>query len=562
MPKITTTRRDLEKLLGKARDPEAFRRDLLKVKGELDDWGDAPEGSDCEVKVELNDTNRPDTWTPEGIARQLKGCWGEGYPSYDFLTQDPIGEVHVDPKLETIRPYIGAFVAKGPAVDDSMLRSLIQTQEKLSDTFGRKRKDIAAGIYKLNLVKLPVSYGVIAPDAEGFVPLGETKTMTPKEILENHPKGQEYAVCLKDFSQYPILKGDDGRVLSMPPIINSADLGAVEVGDSELFVEFTGTSLEVMNVAVSVMAADMADRGFTISRVETVYPYETPWGSKVRFPHHPKCQVSSTLAEINKSLGIELSIAEAKDLLERYGLTVEQEGDTMNVIAPFYRNDLLHPMDVVEDVAICRGYDSFPRIMPSDFTVGRLSDVELSSGRFRERMVGLGFQELSTPVLTHGNNLTEKMTRDGADLVEILNPMSENYGVVRNSLLPTLLEVEERSHRSAFPHRTFECGEIARKAPDNVMGTETRRFLSALVTHAEAGFAEVHAQLDSLLTGLGYSYRLEAKDLDGYLGGRSGEVFVNEQKIGSIGEIHPQVLEHWGVKFPSAGFELDIECLS
>lgn len=561
MPTIQTTQRDLEGLLGGPVEPEGLIRDLLWTKGELKSWGDEA-GGDREVKIELNDTNRPDTWTPEGIARQLKGCKGQGYPSYDFLTLDPVGTVEVAPEMEAIRPFVGAFLAKGPAIDDEMLRSLIQTQEKLSDTFGRRRKDIAAGIYKLDLVKLPVRYGSIAPDDEGFVPLGEATAMSPARILEEHPKGQEYASCLEGLEKYPLLRGADDRVLSMPPIINSADLGAVEVGDSQLFVEYTGTSIEVMNVAIAITAADMADRGFQIERIATKYPYDTPWGREVAFPFDPGSCLDVTLTQIGKGLGIELPEEEVVELLERFGLTVERKGGgVLGVQAPFYRNDLLHAMDIVEDVAICRGYDSFPHHPPTSYTVGRLTPVETCSQRVRQRLVGLGFQELATPVLTHRDSLTEKMACGGEGLVEILNPMTENFGVIRNRLLPTLLECEQRSYRASYPHRIFECGEVARQAPETVMGTETIRQVAALIAHAEAGFAEIHSVLDNLLTGLGLEYRLEACELAGYLDGRSGVVMIGDLEVGTIGEVHPEVLDRWGIKVPCGGFEVDVSSL-
>lgn len=561
MPTIQTTQREIEGLLGRKVDPDSLIRDLLWAKGELKSWGEA-EDDDREIKIELNDTNRPDTWTPEGIARQLRGCAGEGYPAYDFLESDPVGTVEVSPEMETIRPYVGAFLARGPAIDDGMLRSLIQTQEKLSDTFGRRRRDIAAGIYKLDLVQLPVRYGSMAPDAEGFVPLGETKPMTPAEILRDHTKGREYAGCLEGFEVYPVLRGADDRILSMPPIINSADVGAIEVGDSDLFVEFTGASIEVLNVAIAIMAADMADRGFRIERVATKYPYDTPWGREVAFPHDPGSQVDVPLARIQRSLGISLPEDEVIELLERFGLGVERkECGVLGVRAPFYRNDLLHVMDVIEDVAICRGYDSFPHHPPTSYTVGRLTPVENFSQRVRQRLVGFGFQELTTPVLTHRDNLTEKMACGATDLVEILNPMSENFGVIRNRLLPTLLECEQRSYRASYPHRIFECGEVARQAPGTVLGTETVRAAAALVAHAEAGFAEVHSVLDSLLAGLGFGYRLEACEVAGYLEGRAGAVMVGDVEVGTIGEVHPEVLDRWGIKVPCGAIELEISRL-
>lgn len=569
MPKILCDKADFESLYGAPIPSDAeFERDLLHVKGEYKGVDTGEESGRPELKIELNDTNRPDTWTPEGIARQLKGCRGEGYPAYDFVgaASGPDHRVEVAPELEGLRPFLGAFVARGEGVSDALLRSLIQTQEKLSETFGHKRKSIAAGIYKMDLVKLPVSYGTVAPDDAGFVPLGEDHKMTPAEILAEHPKGREYAYILEGRERYPILKGADGLVLSMPPVINSADLGQVEVGDGDLFVEFTGTDIHTMTVATNIMAADMADRGFTIEPVKVVYPYDTPWGRELTYPYPLGCSVEVSVEDVTRALGVELDAGEVTGLLERYGLTVEAgDGGAMKVTAPFYRNDLLHPMDVVEDAAICRGYDSFPRVMPTDYTVGRLSALQEFADRTRTRMVGLGFQEMSTPVLTRRDRLVDRMERDGEDLVEIANPMTENFAVVRNSLLPSLLEVEEKSYQAAYPHRLFEAGEVGLQDAGSPLGTTTRRRVAALVAHGEAGFAEIHAILDAYLTGLGYSYRLDAEARPGYFDGRCGAVVVTdeggERSVGEVGEIAPSVLDAWGVKVPAAAFELDLGAL-
>ncbi len=577
MPTIQTTVEDLADLFGAPVDRETLDRDLVYVKGELKSWGETrdAEAGGTPVKIELNDTNRPDTWTPEGIVRQLRLSRGEGAPAYRFL-EEPAGAdlvVEVDADLEGIRPWITAFVAEGPAVTDATLRSLIQTQEKLSETFGRRRKDIAAGIYKLDLVRFPVRYTTIGPDDDGFVPLGETRRLSPRAILAEHPKGREYAATLAGKHRYPLLRGQDGNVLSMPPIINSNDVGAVAVGDSRLFVEFTGTDLGTLTTATNIMACDMADRGFRIRRAEVRYPYDTPAGRKVVSPrrHGSRMEVATDL--VQRALGIELPAEEIVSLLTRFGLTVEalpsDQGGAglLAVLPPAYRNDLLHAMDVVEDVAIQRGYDSFPRVMPQEYTVGRLTPLQKAADRLRERMVGFGYQEMSLPVLTRRELQVDRLGGDGSDLVEIANPMSENFSVVRSSLLPGLLEVEATSYRAGYPHRIFECGEVAVQAPGTLMGTATRRRLAVLSAHAEASFAEGHAVLSTLLAGLGgLTCRLEARKVPGLMAGRSGAVLVagteGEREIGVLGELDPAVLAAWNVKVPCVAFELDVAVLS
>src|SRR5947208_9100155 len=152
-------------------------------------------------------------------------------------------------------------------------------------------------------------------------------------------------------------------------------------------------------LAVNILAANLHDRGASIEPMEIVYPYKTAYGRTVRMPQVFSKPREIKLSDISKALGDALSPKDVRASLASYGYTVAGTGSRLLVSIPSYRNDLMHPVDVIEDVAISRGYHTFGPIMPSTFTVGGLSRIEQLSDKVREMMVGFGFQEIVSNIL-------------------------------------------------------------------------------------------------------------------------------------------------------------------
>jgi phenylalanyl-tRNA synthetase beta chain len=183
----------------------------------------------------------------------------------------------------------------------------------------------------------------------------------------------------------------------------------------------------------------------------------------------------------------------------------------------------MHPVDLIEDVAISRGYDSFRPVMPERATVGNLSMQELFSDQVREMMVGFGFQEAISNILCSRIELTDRMGLPGIELVEIENVMSQQYNALRNSILPSLLRVEAASSKAFYPHRVFELGEVVKRDPTIKQGSRDMRYLGTLLSHPSANFSELHSFLDLLFYYLGKEYRLESIAHPSFIEGRLGK---------------------------------------
>ena len=565
MPKIEVYRDTLFSYTGFELATDELEEILTIAKAEIDDIDE----SDGVIKIELNDTNRPDLWSTAGLARQIRSYrTGIGAVEYDFFSSSDGAKstddrsVVVDENIRPYRPYVAAFAVTGKSIDEPALKDLIQTQEKLCGNFGQKRKSIAMGVYRNDLIKYPVRYRGADPATTQFVPLQMDRKMNLEEILTQHPKGKEFGPIIDEFPLYPYIEDDSGEVLSMPPIINSAHLGAVEVGDDNLFVEMTGTNLNSLQLAISIVACDLADAGFTILPVETKYPYDTPFGRSVVSPYYFQNSIEADHESIEKMLGLKFESDEIIEALSRMGLSAKDHGNRVSVMVPPFRNDFLHPVDLIEDIMIGHGMDSFEPVMPSDYTAGRLTPEEHFGRSVKNIMVGMQFQEMIYGYLGSRRDFVDRMRVSKEEFVRIANPMTENYEYVRNSILPSLLGTEAVSGHAAFPHAVFEIGKVARIDVTDNQGSVTRNYLGFLVSDRSIGFNEASAHVRVLFYYLNFEYDLVEIEDPRFILGRCAEIRYAGESVGILGEIHPEVLVNWGVTMPCAACEVDLDLLT
>lgn len=586
MPKIEVNENLFFNLLGKKYDFDTLEKKLTFAKAELDEKPDMSQPENERViKIELNDTNRPDLWSTGGVTRQLRIHEGAKRSNYSsFLSKkDSVKDcadrvITVDPEMKNIRPYMVSFVISGKPIDDPMLKDIIQTQEKLCWNFGRKRRSISMGVYRMADIKWPCHYKAVDPDKTSFVPLQCEQPMTCRQILTEHPKGKDFGWIIKDLPKFPLLTDDTDEVLSMAPVINSATLGAVQVGDKDLMVELTGDNMENLMLSANIVACDFFDAGYEILPVKVVHPYETALGKEVVAPFYFQPSTKTTLAAINKKLGCDLTKDEVLDALARMDNDVSakdfdasektasylkaNKNDVEFVLnPPPYRNDFLHEVDIIEDVMIGVGLDNFKPVRPSDFTVGQLSDVTLFSRKAKEIMVGLGYQEMIFNYLGSRRDYIDRMCVSSENVIEISNPMSENYQFVRPSIIASLLRAESQAGQAVFPHKIFEIGKVAFLDSSENTGTKTIQSLGFMTACNNANFNSLASEVSTLLYLLDHKYDVKEVEDPRFIPGRQAAIMLNGKQVGVFGEVHPQVLENWGIIVPCVAGEIDIEAL-
>ncbi|HDJ96730.1 MAG TPA: phenylalanine--tRNA ligase subunit beta, partial [Candidatus Aenigmarchaeota archaeon] len=528
MPVITVNKDYFCKLLGKDL-PMDFIEERLPMLGV--GWEEKKKN---EFSIEVF-PNRPDMLSVEGLARAFASFIGlkPGLKEYKALDSEYL--VTIDPKVNEVRPYFVAAVVKNVEFTDDLIKSVIQLQEKLHITHGRKRRKVAIGLHDLEKIYFPVTYTTKPADFR-FVPLEQEKEMSLKQILEELPKGKEYGWILEGKKEYPILIDNRGVVLSMPPIINS-EATKVEEGTKNLFIDITATDLKAANEVLNILVTSFADIGCEIYKVKLKYAntlITTPNLEPKSFELDPKY--------VNRMLGLELSMDDIIKLLEAMGHAALRINDKIEVKVPCYRCDIMHPIDLVEDIAIAYGYEKFEPIIPNISTLGKEDEFEEFSEKLRNFLTGFGLQEVVTFILTNKEKLFKKMNMPPVDVAETLNPKTEEYCVVRNWLLPSLIEILARNKRYEYPQNLFEVGDVFHLDEKSDTGVKKERRLAVVLCHAKASLSEIKSVTESILLNLGIrDYKIEEDKCPCFIEGRSAIVKVKGENVGRFGEVHPIV---------------------
>ncbi len=534
MPIITASANDLRSLIKRKLSDSELEEILPLNKIEIDSW----EGDELRLEVT---PDRPDLYSPEGIARQIN--------AWLSLAPGPPGHILSKPtvKLSTekvsSRPVIAAGIVRGLSLTDSAIKSLMQLQELLDTSIGRGRKKIATGVHDFGRIRPPLLYTERAPDSVRFIPLNTNRSMTPMEILSKHPKGREYAHLLSGRRRFPLIFDSEG-VISFPPITNS-DRTRVTEQTTDVFIEITGSDKTAANAALNIIMAALETRGGRLESVQ-IDGWESPDMRPRNVPFDPE--------SIKRMMGESLTNREIKSLLERMGHAVDIKNKTVSV--PQYRIDIMHAVDIAEDAAIAYGYNNFVPEMPKHPTIGSLLPIEELSESVREIMIGLGFQEMVNFTLTSKKKLFENM-RKREPAIEIENPVTSEYSVCRNWLLPSLLgNLSSNKHRR-YPQKIFEVADAV--VPDSSeTGANNVRKLSAAISHSSAGLSEIISVSNSLFQSLGTKVSLKQESHPTFIRGRCASVILNNRKIGILGEINPEVIISFDLSMPVACLEIEL----
>jgi phenylalanyl-tRNA synthetase beta chain len=489
--------------------------------------------------------DRPDLFSPEGVARAMRGYLGieTGLPLYPVK---PSGiKFTVDPRLANIRPVLGAAVIRGVKFDDESIQSIMSLQESLHWAVGRGRSKVAIGIHDLDTVRPPFHY-IASPKSRAFIPLDYTDSLTMDEILEKHPKGRDYSKIVRDFPLYPLIVDKDDNVLSFPPIING-ERTRVTIDTKNILLDTTGTDKRAVGVAVNIICTAMAEAGAKIESVEI---------GGVQTPTLAPSDRTVSVKECSRLIGVEFAAPQMAELLKKMRFGAEPVGaDKVKVQVPCYRADIMHDWDLFEDVAIAYGYDRIIAAPPATYTVGKPHTVQVNAALAREAFCGLGYLEVMPFTLTNENVLFKNMQREKKKgVLHVLHPISIENTVVRTELLPLLLEFLTLNRHRELPQRLFTVGDV-------VLDCRTHQQAAGVSTHPDADFSEAYASADAVLHELSIDYVVKESADPAFIDGRRGNILVGGKTVGVFGEIHPAVLNAFELEHSVAAFELDLRAV-
>jgi phenylalanyl-tRNA synthetase beta chain len=490
------------------------------------------------------------------------------------------------------RPYVQCAVVRNLPVDDDLLRAIMKLQENIHWALCRDRKFASIGAYDLATLAGPIRYTLVDPDSFRFTPLfwGGREPVSPRAMLEGHPKGMAYAHLVAGLDAYPALLDANGNVLALPPIIN-ADETKVTPRTRDLFIDVTGPSLPIVEKALAIMATSLVELDLAgearIEPVEIVRPE-----GKLVTPALATESFTLSPGRAARLLGLPLSADDCTELLERmrHGVeatgAVDADGPRLRVTVPAYRTDIMHEVDLIEDIAIAYGYHRIaPELVPT-FTAGAGDALNERTRAAAAALTGLGYTETLSLVLTSERNHYERLRRPvNPGRVTVANPASSDQTMLREHLYSSLLEQLANNTDHPLPQRLFEAGDVVQGAPPfqaadlqdsrlesrrSPEPTELRTIAAAFIGNG-AGYAAGRAVMDALLHELGYGgAQYRPADDPAALHGRAATVHVpvdgpggrlpfhlarladadGTARLGSVFEVHPAVLEDWKLGAP------------
>ena len=498
-----------------------------------------------EMSVELF-PDRADLYCVEGMGRGLRAFLDiePGMAEYEVEETDIV--FNVDKSVKDVRPiFLGAAVFD-VEIDDTFLRSIMEMQEKLHVTIGRKRSKVAIGIHDLDRVTPPFTYKAVGPHDIRFVPLAKIEEWDLEEILQKHEKGVGYRHLLEGKAKYPIILDSEGYVLSFPPIINGTRT-QVTTDTKNLLIDVTGTDFKAVKGALDIICTALAERGGSIGSVTI-----KDGGNDYIMPDLSSQSWSFDSKDCSSFLGVQISPEEQCEALRRMGLDSICEGDTIYVEVPSTRLDIMHVKDLYEDVAKGYGYEKFGMggIGVSQ-TTGGLMPITAISEQLRDVMVGLGFTEATTLTLSNDRDEFEISGLPKLDNVRVLNPITEDHTCLRSYLMPSLMRIFRRNKHRDLPQRIFEVSDV-------VVDEKRRKHLCGMIMNSKVSFTEIKSVTESVLREMGMEYAIEACDYRTFIPGRGAKIVCNGKTVGVFGEVSPQVITDYEITHPVAMFELDL----
>jgi len=546
---------ELCKLVGKELTVDEIEELLFNYGMELDEY-DSENGT---LIVEIT-PDRPDLLSAAGLARAVKKYLGIERGLSQYTVGRSGVDIIVDRSVEKIRPFIAGAVIKELDINESLLKDIILTQEKLHETLCRKRKVAAIGIYPFQKIVPPIKYCAKNPDEILFTPLGERRIMTGKEILEKHETGQKYKHLIETCDKYPVLIDSVGQILSMPPIINSEEVGRVDEETKEVFIEVTGINLKRVFQVINILTSMFVDMGGKLYSVKVVYKngknYKTP-------DTKPKLK-RIKLENVRNLIGLKFKTDEVIDLLERMGYGIKSANNNhIDILIPYYRVDILHEVDVIDDIARAHGLNNMIPELPPVATVGKLLRKTKIINFLRDALIGLGFIECFTLTLTSKKYQYEYMNIIPDYVIEIPNAKSSEMNIVRTWILPELIRCIKANEHYGLPIKLFEINDVVVKDDSTDTGYRNETRLAVLIYNEKCTFTDIKQILDYVMNLLNKKYDLEYIDHGAFIEGRVGKITLLSEKVnvGLVGEVNPIVIKNFGLKYPISAMEIDLEVI-
>eukprot|EP01127_Copromyxa_protea_P001282 TRINITY_DN11313_c0_g1_i1.p1 TRINITY_DN11313_c0_g1~~TRINITY_DN11313_c0_g1_i1.p1 ORF type:complete len:605 (+),score=156.66 TRINITY_DN11313_c0_g1_i1:45-1859(+) len=601
MPVVTVAKALFLSLLEETYTDDEFSQVCFGLGVELDETIENEAGETIEYKIEVG-ANRYDLLCIEGLARAFRYFLGKDkdLPIYKTIQPATPQKMVINESVLSVRPVVVCAVLRGIKFTPESYDSFIALQEKLHHNICRRRTLASIGTHDLDTVEGPFSYEAIPPSEFKFIPLRQTTEVDGNgmvELLEKDEHLKDFLYMVKDKPAFPVILDAKRRILSVPPIING-EHSKISLNTKNVFIEVTGTDKTKAGIVldmVCTMFSEYCDEKFVVEQVEVV-------GNDSSFT--PDWSVERTvtveLDYLSRGIGLPVEKESVVEYLHKMQLPSKLSEDQKSVVVsiPPIRSDILHACDILEDVAIGYGFERIlnQAVTPKTVCRGAQQPVEKLSATLSKELALAGWTEILTFSLCSRADNYDKLLKPFDDQgVLVSNACGEDFQMLRTSLYSGLLKTVHHSQNIPLPINLFEISDICLRSNDVDVGAKNQRCLCALRVDTSSGFEKLHGLLDRVMIlnrvlhfldyekwkkyydatvaegkkieGLFYDkyYRIVPDQDEVYLPGTCGSLILynattkEEQNLGKIGIVHPQVLGNFKIPNPVCAFHINIE---
>ena len=237
-------------------------------------------------------------------------------------------------------------------------------------------------------------------------------------------------------------------------------------------------------------------------------------------------------------------------------MLAEIDEDIIKIKTQPFRFDLIHPVDLVEEIGLGYGIQNLQPTLPGSNMTGGFDKKQQLLTQTRDVLTGLGLIEIMTIGLI-SQDILDKSNIENKDIIKVVDTKSIEHEILKNSNIPGILKTFSRNIHKKYPQRIFEISKIFLK--DNNAIKEQYN-LTVGLAHATVNFTEASSYLNAVGKQLfNIDFRTTASENKIFLKGRVANIFNGKTHIGIIGEIHPQILENFAIRTPVVLFDINLE---
>ncbi|MFT4312137.1 MAG: phenylalanine--tRNA ligase subunit beta [Candidatus Woesearchaeota archaeon] len=502
-----------------------------------------------ELKIDIT-PERLDALSTQGIIRILRSFEKKKNPVY--VSNPSLYELHIDSSVKAVRPQTVCAVVTNLNFTDQTIKDIIWVQEKLHATIGKERKRAAIGVYPLEKISWPITFCAKKPNDIAFEPLEGTKQMSGLQILQEHPAGKKYAHLLEGAKVFPLFTDADGQILSMPPIINSHTVGKVDQTTTGIFIEVSGFDIPVLEHILVLLSCLFIDMGGKVHQVTVIDGKQ-----KRATPKLEEQSYAVSVQKINAHLGTSLTAKQAANLLEKMGHRVVIDGEMLQIHVLPYRYDIWHAVDLIDDVLRALGANSIELQYSHSYTKGSMTKQNHFIEQITRHLIGFGLQEVKTLGVTDKDDQFTKMNLPvvASEFIALGSTAERNINMLRTWLLPELLKTLHYNRSVVYPQMIFEVGDVIIPAKTDVCSKNQLHVAIALCADT-APYTQIRQLIDSIFATFGYDVQIDSFEHKSFIKGRCARVMYKGKQLAFFGEIHPDVLENWGLSMPVCACEI------